>query len=141
MPAFKTALVFASAFVLQVATAQSNLTVATTSGTFQGVTTENGTDQWLGIPFAQPPVGNLRFKAPVPITSPAAGVKEATSFGDACPQPSGDLGAPIGEDCLYLNVWRPTGTNSSTGLPVLAWIYVRYRSYLDDLDQPLIFAS
>ena len=132
MPSFKAAVVFAFAFAFQNARAQSNLTVATTSGTFQGVTTENGTDRWLGIPFAQPPVGNLRFKAPVPITSPLAGVKEATSFGDACPQPPGDLGAPMSEDCLYLNVWRPSGTNSSSGLPVLVWIYVRDGTRLCD---------
>ena len=85
----------------------SNTTVHLTSGTFQGISlgAPNNTDSWLGIPFAQPPVGALRFKAPVPITSPTSGVKNATEFGNACPQiPSDTLGAPMSEDCLYLNV-------------------------------------
>ena len=77
-----------------------------TSGNFVGVTSAaNGTDKWLGIPFAQPPTGNLRFKAPVAITKPSRGVLQATQFGNACPQlPSSSLGAPQSEDCLFLNV-------------------------------------
>ena len=85
----------------------SSTLVHLTSGSFQG-TSEGApanTDKWLGIPYAQAPVDNLRFKAPVPITVPASGVKNATQFGDACPQsPSSGLGAPVGEDCLFLNV-------------------------------------
>lgn len=87
--------------------APSSTLVHLTSGSFQGITegAPANTDKWLGIPYAQPPVGSLRFKAPVPITTPAAGVKNATQFGDACPQsPSSSLGAPVGEDCLFLNV-------------------------------------
>ena len=102
----------------------SSLVVNTTSGVFQGVSVANGTERWLGIPFAQPPVGELRFKAPVPITSPLLGPRNATEFGNACPQRPANLGAPISEDCLYLNVWRPKGTSSGEKLPVLAWIYV-----------------
>ena len=80
------------------------LEVRTTSGTFRGLA-GSPLDRWLGIPFAQPPVGSLRFKAPVPITRPARGVKNATTFGNACPQqPSDSLGAPMSEDCLFLNV-------------------------------------
>ena len=104
----------------------SSLVVNTTSGVFQGVSVANGTERWLGIPFAQPPVGELRFKAPVPITSPLEGLRIATDFGSACPQAPANLGAPISEDCLYINIWRPTGTASSEKLPVLAWIYVSY---------------
>ncbi|EJD00170.1 alpha/beta-hydrolase [Fomitiporia mediterranea MF3/22] len=101
----------------------NGLVVDTTSGAFQGVLTTNGTERWLGIPFAQPPVGSLRFKAPVPITTAPAGIKNASTFGDACPQRPASLGAPMSEDCLYLNVWRPDGTSSDAKLPVLAWIY------------------
>lgn len=83
----------------------SSLQLSLTSGTFRGVANANGTDAWLGIPFAQPPVGSLRFKAPVPITTPAADVKDASTFGNACPQvPRDSLGAPQSEDCLFLNV-------------------------------------
>lgn len=76
------------------------------TGTFRGVNASfNGTEQWLGIPFAQPPVGALRFKAPVAIIERAEGIQSALTFGNACPQlSSNSLGAPVGEDCLVLNV-------------------------------------
>ena len=82
--------------------ASDSLVVHLTSGTFQGQTTADDIDTWLGIPYAQPPVGPLRFKAPVPITHPTPGIHNATSFGDSCPQPA--LGGSQSEDCLSLNV-------------------------------------
>ncbi|KAI0303618.1 alpha/beta-hydrolase [Multifurca ochricompacta] len=90
------------------------------SGTFRGLTV-NGTDRWLGIPYAQPPVGSLRFKAPLPISRPAEGIQDALQFSHACPQPPST--APISEDCLYLNVWRPQKISSAAKLPVLVWIH------------------
>ena len=119
--------VFGMLVVLAVnaATTAQSLTVHLTSGAFRGLSIPNGTERWLGIPYAQPPVGSLRFKAPVPITRPVGGVKTAATFGDACPQLPASLGAPMSEDCLYLNVWRPNGTPSDAKLPVLAYIYVR----------------
>lgn len=123
------------------ASQKAPLLVHLTSGSFEGAT--NGSvDIWLGIPFAQPPVGSLRFKAPVPITNPAPGVKAANQFGNVCPQlPSDALGAPMSEDCLYLNVrattdelqtdnrritqvFRPVGTTADDKLPVIAYLYV-----------------
>lgn len=81
------------------------LVVNTKVGAFQGVSVANGTERWLGVPFAQPPVGNLRFKAPQAITTPTPGITDTSNFGNACPQPpSASLGAPVGEDCLVLNV-------------------------------------
>ncbi|KAJ3545410.1 hypothetical protein NM688_g5628 [Phlebia brevispora] len=102
-----------------------NLIVHLTSGSFVGEESiANDTDRWLGIPFAQPPVGNLRFKAPVAITRASAVLQNATTFGNACPQaPSDSLGAPQSEDCLFLNVWRPVGTTAEDKLPVLVWFY------------------
>lgn len=102
---------------------KSSLVVHLTSGSFEGAS--NGSvDIWLGIPFAQPPVGRLRFKAPVPITTPAPGVKVANQFGNVCPQLLSDSnGAPMGEDCLYLNVFRPVGTTITDKLPVIAYLY------------------
>ncbi|THH07976.1 hypothetical protein EW146_g9143 [Bondarzewia mesenterica] len=102
----------------------SNPEVKLNIGTFRGLATPNGTDRWLGIPYATPPVGDLRFKAPVPISKPFDSVKNALEFGNACPQPiTASLGAPIGEDCLYLNVWRPQNTSAHARLPVLVWIH------------------
>lgn len=85
-------------------TASSPLDVPLRTGTFRGVSTTAGIEKWLGLPFALPPTGSLRFKAPVPVTSTSKAVKDASKFGNACPQPAGNLGAPIGEDCLVLNV-------------------------------------
>ena len=88
---------------------ESSLIVTTTSGTFRGVSAPapNNTDKWLGIPFAQPPIGSLRFKAPVPlfVPSPHFEVQDASQFGDACPQePDPTLRAAMSEDCLNLDV-------------------------------------
>ena len=76
------------------------------TGTFRGLLTSNGTEKWLGIPFALPPVGPLRFKAPIPITKASSSIMDASNFGSACPQlpDTQALGAPIAEDCLFLNV-------------------------------------
>lgn len=91
-------------------TSNSGLEIRLPTGTFRGFSVAgSGIDQWLGIPFAEPPTGPLRFKAPVPIAVPERKVvKNATEFGNACPQLDNDgLGpanAPISEDCLFLNV-------------------------------------
>ena len=79
---------------------------------------------YKGIPYAAPPVGPLRFRAP---EKPAAwsGVRQADTFGALCPQPQGGGPAPTGmmdEDCLTLNVW--TGAVApGEKRPVLVWIY------------------
>ncbi|KAJ7717684.1 alpha/beta-hydrolase [Mycena metata] len=98
------------------------LEVSLQTGTFRGVSTGKGTEKWLGIPFAEPP---LRFKAPVPIkTLLFDGVRNASTFGNACPQPYFDwLNAEIAEDCLFLNIWRPENTTVDAKLPVLFWIH------------------
>lgn len=92
---------------LSTATHADSLVVQLTSGSFRGVSSSSpgNTEKWLGIPFAEPPVGSLRFKAPVPIIVAPRSVQNASAFGNACPQAaSSELGAPIGEDCLNLNV-------------------------------------
>ncbi|KZV69381.1 alpha/beta-hydrolase [Peniophora sp. CONT] len=93
-------------------------------GPFRGLT-ENNTDIFLGIPFAQPPVGRLRFLPPQPIITKTNAVRDATQFGNACPQPPdlNGLGAEISEDCLFLNVWRPEGTKEGDDLPMLLYIH------------------
>jgi para-nitrobenzyl esterase len=98
--------------------------VHVTGGTITG-TVVNGLSEFKGIPFAAPPVGALRWKAPQPVR-PWHGVRQTTAFGAACMQsPGATSQAPatsVSEDCLYLNVWTPAKT-SREKLPVIAWIY------------------
>jgi para-nitrobenzyl esterase len=99
--------------------------VKVTGGTVTGVQTE-GLSEFKGIPFAAPPVGALRWKAPAPV-EPWNGIKEANAFGPACMQNAAmakQMGHPgtLSEDCLYLNVWTPAKT-ANAKLPVIVWIY------------------
>jgi para-nitrobenzyl esterase len=96
-----------------------------TGGTVSG-TVVNGVAQFKGIPFAAPPVGALRWKAPQPV-KPWSGVRQSTAFGPAClqdPTMANRMapGVPLSEDCLYLDIWTPART-SHERLPVIAWIY------------------
>ena len=83
---------------------------------------EDGIHVFKGIPFAAPPVGDLRWKAPLPVL-PWEGVRKADTFAPACPQPSNPAsGMETSEDCLYLNVWTPAQA-SGEKFPVMVWIY------------------
>jgi para-nitrobenzyl esterase len=78
--------------------------------------------EYLGIPYADPPVGALRWQPPQPAAS-WRGIREATSFAPHCPQPSSPFGvASTSEDCLYLNVFAPAGARGRS-LPVMVWIH------------------
>ena len=85
----------------------------------------NGVRRWLGIPYAAPPVGELRWKAPQPVTA-WPGRRDASRFGHVCPQrPNAITGNPDrtisgSEDCLYLNVYAP---ESAAKAPVMVWVH------------------
>ncbi|MYM67896.1 carboxylesterase family protein [Pseudoduganella sp. FT55W] len=79
----------------------------------------DGVNTYFGIPYAAPPVGKLRWRAPQPV-SPWQGVRQATSFSAACAQTAVWITDPKSEDCLYLNVWAPEQADK---LPVLVWIH------------------
>jgi carboxylesterase type B len=100
-------------------------TATVKNGTYSGVhSAEYNQDFFLGVPFAQPPVGNLRFRAPQSLTSSWKGAKPATSYSAACiGYGSDDWPYPkLSEDCLYLNVIRPSGYENQE-LPVAFWIH------------------
>jgi para-nitrobenzyl esterase len=97
--------------------------VKTENGLVEG-TQEDGLAVYRGIPFAAPPVGDLRWRAPKP-ASRWQGVLRADKFGPACIQaaaPDIPSGVGMSEDCLYLNVWTPA-KSAKDRLPVLVWIY------------------
>jgi para-nitrobenzyl esterase len=102
-------------------------TVATTSGRVVGLVNAKGAS-FLGIPFAEAPVGNLRWRAPKPV-SPWSGLRDAKRLPAPCLQPSATSTAPLAgssEDCLYLNVWTPTKPVEnplSTLRPVMVFIH------------------
>ena len=112
------------------AKAQNNaFSVQTTieNGVIEGnYDTKSGIQTYFGIPFGKPPVGNLRWKAPQPVSN-WVGVKETKKFG---PRPMqtvvfGDMNSRsngVSEDCLYLNVWTPAKRNTKD-LPVLVYFY------------------
>src|SRR5690606_15089755 len=105
---------------------------APTAGPVVGARDAENPLAWLGIPYAQAPVGDLRWRAPRP---PAAwsGVKETLRFQSFCPQlagmgvdvPKEQYGQLVGsEDCLFLNVWAPQSTaDAEQKLPVMVWIH------------------
>lgn len=99
------------------------LIVQTTYGTIKGKTDAENTYTWQSIPYAQPPVGDRRWKAPLPPTA-WTGTKDTTALPPTCPQTDSDspTGVSGAEDCLFLNVWRPT-TESTTPRPVMVFIH------------------
>lgn len=89
-------------------------------GQIEGVE-EDGLTVYRGIPFAAPPVGDLRWRPPQPVAD-WDGVKQTSEFGPACMQGGPVPSVGMSEDCLYLNVWTPA-KSADERLSVLVWIY------------------
>ncbi|MGE5124926.1 MAG: carboxylesterase/lipase family protein [Betaproteobacteria bacterium] len=93
-------------------------------GLLSGVAVD-GVVSWKGVPYAAPPLGDLRWRAPLPVV-PWKGVRPADAYGHDCmqepfPSDAAPLGTPPSEDCLVANVWAPEGRR--TKLPVMVWIH------------------
>jgi para-nitrobenzyl esterase len=114
-----------------VALSQTPPLVRVDGGELQGVAAD-GVESFKGIPFAAPPVGDLRWRPPQP-AAPWTGVRQAAEFGADCmqgrfgPPPAAAAGAPPArvpsENCLFLNVWRPESARPGAKLPVMVWIH------------------
>jgi len=123
----KTAALAGVALALLATTSQAADTaprVKIDSGTLEGAR-EGEVLAFKGIPFAAPPVGDLRWRAPQPVAA-WTGVRQATTYGFDCmqkpfPMDAAPLGTTPGEDCLVANVWRPAKAGGK--LPVMVWIY------------------
>jgi acetylcholinesterase len=145
-------------------TSEDPLILSTNSGRVRGFDsyfrTLNSTQThhvrtWLGIPFAKPPIGTRRFKAPERI-EPWSGILDATHLPSTCWQTevivynleAEKMWSPntnCSEDCLYLNIWVPVSNNQSTSMAVLVWIYgggfVTGSSTLDIYDGKILAAT
>ncbi|KAH7380581.1 carboxylesterase family protein-like protein [Pyrenochaeta sp. MPI-SDFR-AT-0127] len=100
-------------------------TVHINNGSYVGVhSTGFNQDFFLGIPYAQPPVGNLRFRHPVSLNETWADPRPAGQYSSECYGYGSDQwNYPLAEDCLYINVVRPAGYSANDKLPVAFWIH------------------
>jgi para-nitrobenzyl esterase len=101
--------------------AQTGIVVALRTGSVEGKWV-GATREFLGIPYAEPPIGDLRFAPPQPVAAWSP-IRAAIAYGPACPQPAGQLSSPTpsNENCLYMNVYAPEATGKA--LPVMVYIH------------------
>src|SRR5216683_4308472 len=106
----------------QPAASASGPSVGTANGAVRGLA-NGAVDEFLGIPYAAPPVGALRWRPPQPAAS-WPGIRDATQFAPHCPQLPSPFGhASTSEDCLFLNVFTPSHRQTGSHFPVMVWIH------------------
>ncbi len=114
-------------FRTETGTVSTDLRVVLADGEIEGAL-RRGLKMWRGIPYAAPPIGELRFRAPRAVV-PWRGVLDATRFGPVAPQDrKGQFAGPhpsvqLSEDCLTINVIAPRGAPDAPALPVMVWIH------------------
>ena len=120
--------------------AAENLSVKTRYGTFNGFLDKNGVKTWLGIPFAQPPIKNLRWQAPQSL-QPSDKTFDAKKFGFKEIQISDPIAdaseIPQSEDCLTINIWK---RSEKKNLPVMVFIHGGAFSF-ESASDPLYYGS
>lgn len=117
-------------------------TAQTTAGSVKG-STAGTVSSFLGIPYAAPPVGENRWRAPQPVTA-WSGLRDATAYAPDCAQaPFPPDAAPIrtkpSEDCLYLNVWKPATAKAGASLPVM--VFVHGGGFVNGGSSPAIYSG
>merc|ERR1712156_793614 len=107
----------------------TSIKIETKLGEIEGVSTSDSVHQFLNIPYAEPPVDELRWRPPKSlVTTSWKGTYDGTKWGNACSQPAGmPIESELSEDCLYLNVFTPHDFDENEGgserLPVMFWIH------------------
>ena len=129
MKSNKVLLIFIQFIAFSITFCENTVRVGIKSGLIDGkreVFDDRDLDVFLGIPYAQPPVGELRFKKPLPLEK-WSGTLDATQWPNSCLQNKMQnefFNQNMSEDCLYLNIWSPKDKNSDQSLkPVLFWIH------------------
>jgi len=133
-------LVFGAVLLTAHGLAQNNL-VTVDSGQVKG-SVQSGVLSFKAIPFAAPPLGPLRWRAPQPVR-PWKGVRDAVDYARDCmqlpfPSDAAPLGAGVSEDCLYVNVWKPAAPQAAK-LPVMVWIYGG--GFVNGGSSPLVYSG
>ncbi len=127
MKLWSTTLVLLCALAVSALCAADGPVVSIDTGQVRGVSLDKDMAVFRGIPYAAPPVGELRWKAPQPATH-WDGIRDCTEFGAVAPQGNrlaqmtGEVLPPTSEDCLFLNVWTPN-VDDAEKLPVMVWIH------------------
>ena len=112
---------FGASSVISTALSTPNPVVDLGYSVYEGLAQSNGLNQFLGIRFAAPPLGNLRFRRPLaPLQT--IGMQQAKDFGPICFGVGEGVSNGQSEDCLFLNVWAPSDATPNSKLPVFFWI-------------------